>query len=93
MATERLEAAEICFQGHAMGFDMHMSRLLASTMPPREAKLDSAADAFAQTTQLCRHLGLACTPPLDIKGMDDLKAYLTHLSSLRPNILVRSYAA
>ncbi|RHY38757.1 hypothetical protein DYB38_004893, partial [Aphanomyces astaci] len=93
MATERLEAADICFQGHAMGFDMHMSRLLASTMPPREAKLDSAADAFAQTTQLCRHLGLACTPPLDIKGMDDLKAYLTHLSSLRPNILVRSYAA
>ncbi|ETV90589.1 hypothetical protein, variant [Aphanomyces invadans] len=92
MATERLEVAEECFHGSYVGFDNHVSRLLASTMPPREAKLECAADSYAQTTKVCRHLMLACTPPATIQSMDDLKAFLTHLSSLRPNILVRSYA-
>ncbi|KAF0682415.1 Aste57867_25461 [Aphanomyces stellatus] len=91
IATEQLEASAACFQGSYLGFDNHMSRLLASTMPPRETKLEPVAACWVQTTQLCRHLVLACSPTHEFVGMDDLKSFLAHLSALHPNIVVRSY--
>ncbi|OQR90203.1 hypothetical protein ACHHYP_05710 [Achlya hypogyna] len=91
LATESLEVAAGCFAPEAhVGFDNHIGRVLASTAPPRAAKLEPFASVVAANTTLCTHLRLA-TAPAAFESMDDLKAFLSHMSSLQPNILVRSY--
>ncbi|CAK4080744.1 unnamed protein product [Aphanomyces euteiches] len=89
--TEHLEVDAVCFSGKFLGFDNDMGRVLASTMPPRETQLDSKADCLKANIHLCEHLVVACSPGQNLSDMDELRAFLAHLSALRPNILVRSY--
>ncbi|KDO26284.1 hypothetical protein SPRG_08359 [Saprolegnia parasitica CBS 223.65] len=91
LATESLEVPPACLQPETyVGFDNHIGRVLASTAPPRAAKLESFATVVGTNQTLCAHLRLG-TSPETFKSMDDLKAFLSHMSSLTPNILVRSY--
>ncbi|OQS00218.1 hypothetical protein THRCLA_06130, partial [Thraustotheca clavata] len=91
LSTESLEAASECFNPEAyIGFDNHIGRVLASTAPPRAAKLVPFSVVIANNTTLCKHLRMGTAPEI-FRSMDDLKGFLRHMSTLQPNILVRSY--
>lgn len=76
--------------GHAFGFDLLLSHIISSNLPPRNIVLSSLEDCLKFWMDLVGHLAFGALGE-QCSTIEELRKFLISFCRHQPNIIVRSY--
>ncbi|KAL0591937.1 hypothetical protein ABG067_000589 [Albugo candida] len=88
--TEGLIMDAVQLGGHAFGFDLLLSHIISSNLPPRNIVLSSLEDCLKFWMDLVGHLAFGALGE-QCSTIEELRKFLISFCRHQPNIIVRSY--